>query len=483
VRFFQSIAGVWQWTDYTYTEAGVLVPAVINTPTPGTALSGSVNFDWSGGSGPAQYQLLVGTSGVGSDDLYMTGSTTATSATVSIPANGVTVYARLAQLIDGAWQHTDYVYTESGQLVLAAINSPSPSGVLSGSTETFDWSGGVGPVSYQLLVGTTGVGSDNIFYQANTTATSATVTTLPVNGETVFVRLNQLVDGVWKSTDYNYTESGTLVSAAITSPAAGSTLTGTSVTFSWPGGAGPAGYQLLVGTTGVGSNNLYYSGVTTATSETLNVPAYGVTLFVRLRQEIDGAWQSTDYTYTESGSPTPAVLTAPTTGNLLSGPVTFTWTTGNGPTSYQLLVGTFGVGTDNIYISGSTTLTSESVTIPANGVTVYVRLNQLINGVWQATDYVYTEAGTTVPATLTPASGILSAPVTFSWANGAGPASYQLLVGSTGVGSDNLLMTGSTTATSATLTTLPASGKMVYARLNQRINGVWVSTDYTYTVQ
>jgi hypothetical protein len=28
-----------------------------------------------------------------------------------LPTTGVTVYARLYQLIDGVWQHTDYTYT------------------------------------------------------------------------------------------------------------------------------------------------------------------------------------------------------------------------------------------------------------------------------------------------------------------------------------------------------------------------------------
>jgi hypothetical protein len=56
--------------------------------------------------------LRRGTLGVGSSNLYDSDITTATSATVSLPTNGVTVFARFFQKINGAWQHTDYTYTE-----------------------------------------------------------------------------------------------------------------------------------------------------------------------------------------------------------------------------------------------------------------------------------------------------------------------------------------------------------------------------------
>jgi hypothetical protein len=50
------------------------------------------------------------------------------------------------------------------------------------------------------------------------------------------------------------------------------------------------------------------------------------------------------------------------------------------------------VGSNNLYSSGQTTATSETVTLPINGVKVYARLYQRINGVWQSADTTYTEA-------------------------------------------------------------------------------------------
>jgi hypothetical protein len=81
------------------------------TPSSGT-LSTSQTFTWSNGAGPAEYALWLGTTGAGSSNLYNSFETTQTSATVSIPSNGVTVYGTLRQLISGTWQVTRYTFTE-----------------------------------------------------------------------------------------------------------------------------------------------------------------------------------------------------------------------------------------------------------------------------------------------------------------------------------------------------------------------------------
>ena len=122
-------------------------------------------------------------------------------------------------------------------MVPATITSPVQGSTLTGASVTFNWAGGSGPVEYDLYVGSTGVGSSDVFNSGAVKATSATVT-VPTNGATLYVRLRQLIDAVWQSTDYTYTETGTLVPASITSPAQGSTLTGASVTFNWAGGSG-----------------------------------------------------------------------------------------------------------------------------------------------------------------------------------------------------------------------------------------------------
>jgi hypothetical protein len=480
------IGGVWQYANYTYTEAGA-IPAALISPTPGSVLPGSsVTFTWSAGTGPTAYQLWLGTTGVGSQNLYNSGSTTATSANVTgLPTYGQTIYASLGSLIGGVWQYAYYTYTEAGTPVPAALTSPTPGSTLTGSSVTFAWTGGTGPTAYQLWLGTTGVGSQNLYNSGSTTATSASVTGLPTYGQKVYATLGSLIGGVWQYAYYTYTEAGTPAPASITSPAPGSTLPGSSVTFTWTAGGGPTAYQLWLGTTRVGSQNLYNSGATKATTVTVNsLPTDGVTLFARLWSLLNGTWQSIDYTYTEAGAFAPAALTSPTPGSTLPGSsVTFTWTGGSGPAAYQLWLGTTRVGSQNLYDSGATTATSETVTVPANGAKVYVRLWSEIDGSWQSADYTYTEARP-APGTLTfpqPGSTLTGSSATFTWTGGTGPTAYQLWLGTTRVGSQNLYDSGATKATTVTVNSLPTDGVTVFARLWSKINGTWQSIDYLYT--
>ena len=219
--------------------------------------------------------------------------------------------------------------------------------------------------------------------------------TVPAAGSTLYVRFRQFLGGVWQQADYTYTEAGatTAASAAtITTPTNGSTLTSASATFTWTGGVGVQDYDLIIGTTQAGSANLYDSGVTQATSETVTVPAIGAPLYVTLRQRINGVWQDAYYTYTEWGSPTAATITSPSNGSTLTGSsVTFVWTGGVGVQDYDLTVGTTGVGSANVYDSLVTQATQETVTVPTTGGKLYVRLRQRLNGVWTNSDYVYTE--------------------------------------------------------------------------------------------
>jgi large repetitive protein len=273
----------------------------------------------------------------------------------------------------------------------ATLTSPTPSTLLTSASVTLTWSGGLGVQDYSMVVGTTGVGSGNVYISGVTSATSLTVT-VPTTGATLYVRLRQLLSSVWLSTDYTYTEAGAPIPAAITSPAPGTTLTSASVTFEWPGSNVAKQYQLTVGTTGPTSNDVYSSGVTTATSETVTAPTTGAKLYVSLGQLLSGVWQWTNYTYTEGGAPIPAAITSPTpSSTLTSASVAFEWPGSNVAKQYQLIVGTTGPTSNNVYNSGVITATSETVTVPTTGAKLYVSLGQLLSGVWQWTNYTYTE--------------------------------------------------------------------------------------------
>jgi hypothetical protein len=88
--------------------------AVLTTPTPGTTLSGSsVTFDWQAGTtGATQYYLSIGSTGVGSSNIYNSGWRDVTSwEATGLPTNGETLYVRLSTNFGGTAVHNDYIYT------------------------------------------------------------------------------------------------------------------------------------------------------------------------------------------------------------------------------------------------------------------------------------------------------------------------------------------------------------------------------------
>ncbi len=463
-------------------------PAAMQTPAAGSVLgSSNVSFTWSSGVGVTEYQFILGSTGFGSSNLYASGVTAATTVTVaSVPANAVTVYARLFSKINGVWSSVDYTYVEAGTLTPAAMQIPTAGSVLGSSNVSFTWSSGVGVAEYQFILGSTGVGSSNLYASGVTAATTVTVASIPANAVTVYARLFSKINGVWSSVDYTYLEAGTLTPATMQNPTAGSVLGSSNVSFTWSSGVGVAEYQFILGSTGVGSSNLYASGVTAATTVTVaSIPANAVTVYARLFSKINGVWSSVDYTYLEAGTLTPATMQTPTAGSVLgSSNVSFTWSSGVGVAEYQFILGSTGVGSSNLYASGVTAATTVTVaSIPANAVTVYARLFSKINGVWSSVDYTYTEAGTLTAAVLqTPTAGstLGSSNVSFTWNSGVGVTEYQFVLGSTGVGSSNLYASGITAATTVTVPSILTNAVTVYARLFSKINGVWLSHDYTY---
>jgi hypothetical protein len=113
------------------------------------------------------------------------------------------------------------------------------------------------------------------------------------------VRVYTRVNSGYEYNDYYFYATGTPSKAGITSPAPGGTMTGTSATFKWSAGAGPIEYQLWVSALGVGKNELYNSGATTAHTKTVTgLPITGGKLYVRLYSKVGSTWLYVDYTYT-----------------------------------------------------------------------------------------------------------------------------------------------------------------------------------------
>ena len=375
------------------------VPATLLSPTPGTQLtSTSVTFAWSAGGGVTHYWFNLGTgpSGAAAKNIYSGSPTTATQVTATgLPTNGETVYATLYSSIGGAWVPAVYTFNAYGP---ATLTAPSPSSKLTAST-TFTWAPVPGITNYWLDLGTADAGANtkNIYNSGSITATSATVTGIPQTGETLYATLYTYMAGAWQPIFYTFTAAGTPAPAALTTPAPGSKLTSSSVTFTWSPGEEVTDYWFNLGTgnSGAGAKNLYSGVETTLTSVTASgLPTNGETIYATLYSYIAGAWQPTVYTYTASGSPTPAALITPEpAATITNTTVTFSWSAAIPATYYWFNLGTGSSGSSakNIYSGSSTTASSVTVSgLPRNGETIYATLYSYIDGAWQPIVYTYT---------------------------------------------------------------------------------------------
>jgi len=165
--------------------------------------------------------------------------------------------------------------------------------------------------------------------------------------------------------------------ATIVTPAPGSTLSGTSSTFTWNPGLNASAYWLDVNSSCTGCGGGIFGGNEgLATSQTVTgLPVSGGTIYVRLWTQIAGTWQFNDYTYIAASLGSKASILSPSPGRALSGSsVSCTWSPGTGATAYWLDVGTVQ-GQGNIFGQNVGLVTTQTVNgIPAGGGTIYVRL-------------------------------------------------------------------------------------------------------------
>jgi Matrixin len=234
-------------------------PAQMLSPAAGsTFTSSSVTFTWSAGSATA-YFLFVGNSPHGAD-IYNSGQVTVLSKTVSnIPTDGRTVYVTLGSRVNGSWTTNNYTYK--------AFNSSGTSTPTPTPTAT--------PVPTPTPTPTSTATPTPTPTATPTPTPSATPTPTPATGP-----------------------------AAMISPAPGSTLTSSSVTFSWSAGSATA-YFLLVGNSLHGAD-IYNSGQVTVFSKTVNnTPTDGRTIYVTLGSQVNGSWTTNNYTYTAFNSSAP----------------------------------------------------------------------------------------------------------------------------------------------------------------------------------
>jgi hypothetical protein len=441
--------------------------------------SSSVTFTWDAGVRATAYWLDVSVVRGGGEIFsgYMGASRAYT--VNNVPLGQGTIWVRVRSLIDGAYQSEDASFSTITPQP-AQLTAPAAGATLAQNTQTFSWDEGLGVSGYWLDVGTTR-GSNDIYQGYQGQSHSATISGIPLTGSLVWVRLRSLINGQYQAVDRSF---GTLTATAahITSPAAGSTLTGSTQTFTWGGGVGVSYYWVNVGTT-QGDYSLYSNYVGNTSAVTVSgLPINGQPIWVRLMSNINGTYRIVDHQFT-AATPTPARVTSPTAGSTLAGETQlFTWSGGVGVSYYWVNVGT-APGDYSLYSNyvGNTTGVRVSG-LPIDGRQIWVRLMSNIGGTYHIVDQMFT-AATPGPARIaSPAVGSVLSGATqmFTWNPGVGAQYYWVNVGRTQGGYELYSnYVGNTTAVQ--VAGLPIDGGPVWVRLMSYINGSYQWVDHRFT--
>ncbi len=480
--------------DYCGNTVNILLtsggPAQITTPTPGSTFTGSsVTFQWTSSPSATAYSLVVGST-PGGNQYYSSGNlpTTTHSATVTtLPTDGSTVYVTLSSLIGGQWVAKSYTYTAYNSAnAKGVLTTPPPGTILTDSTVYFGWTAGQGATSYRLDAGST-PGGTQYFQSPNLgNVLNVLVTTLPVDGSTVYVTLWSLVNGTWLSNQYAYTAfNREAAKGVLTTPPPGSTLPGNTVTFGWNTGVGAMGFRLDVGSAPLGTQYFQSGNLGLVPTVTVNtIPVDGSTVYVTLWTLVNGTWLNNQYTYPASS--VLGIITSPSPGAQFPGTtVTFTWDPGSAATAYRLDAGKTPGGRQ--YFSSQNLGNVLTVTVsglPSDSSLVYVRLWSLVGGKWLSNSYTYTAwdgaLGQAILTSPPPGSQFTGTAVTFGWTQGTGATGYRMNIGST-PGAHDYYSSHVISTQTVTVSNLPSDTSLVYVTLFTQIGGNWYSRTYTYT--
>ncbi|CAL2075790.1 T9SS type A sorting domain-containing protein [Tenacibaculum sp. 190524A02b] len=425
--------------------------ASITSPVPSSTLTGpnsSVIFTIDPGTGgvPDLYDILIGTTGVGSTNVRSSFTFTGTTRTVQLPTSGETLYVRLWWRIGGIWSSADYTYTAFTLNGKAEMTSPTVPNGITGASATFMWSQNSAD-QYDLKVGTSP--GDNTYggsFQSDSSVTSQTISVLPTDGtSSIYVRLWSRVGGEWAYIDYVYTAATVAGKAEMTSPTTPNGITGASATFMWNQNSAEQ-YDLKVGTSP--GNNAYggsYQSDSSITSETVSgLPTDGTsTIYVRLWSRISGQWSYNDYTYTAA------------TVSGWDGSTSSDWTDGT-----NWAGNTAPTTGDNIAITtaGTSPIIGTATNAEVNGATIEASSSLNIQGSLTVNDD-FTNNGT---VTMTSTAG----------------ASASLLVKGTSSGTVTYER-GGLVANEWSIITAPVSGQSIKEFVENAANGIRINTTAT----
>ena len=229
---------------------------------------------------------------VGTHDVVNTPEIQATSyqPTAPLPA-GQLLYARMWAEVGGVWRSVDSTFTTAST---ATLTSPANGATGVSPVQTFQWTSVPNVQAYVLWLGTT-VGTHDVVNTPEMQPTSYQPAAPLPAGQLLYARMWAEVGGVWRSVDSTFTTAST---ATLTSPANGATNVSPLQTLQWTSVPSVQAYVLWVGTT-VGTHDVVNTPEMQPTSYQPAAPLpAGQLLYARMWAEVGGVWRSTDSTFT-----------------------------------------------------------------------------------------------------------------------------------------------------------------------------------------
>ena len=437
--------------------------AVLTHPAEAEVIREPLTFTWTEAIDAQAYFLWVG-SKPGQRDLFQSGETLRTSVSAQgLPRNQV-LFARISTKVANTWLHQDSTFSVVAPATLA---NPTDRAFVDALTE-LRWEPADHAEAYRISVGSA-PGATDYFTSGETTATSVP---LPADRlpffQTLHTRLETKVLGHWFPQDGSFM---LVRPASLSRPVDGGDL-GVDGKFAWQAVAQADGYFLYIGTK-PGALDVYQSGETKLTSISLSKLPVNRTLYARLNTKFHDQWHYRDSTLAVIA---PAVLRQPKNGDIHEQLPELAWDPVDRAEAYRIRIGT-APGSSDCFASGETSHTSllppSSLSLPFNQP-LHVRLETKIQGQWHATSSVFSLVK---PAVLTSpaADGILATDRKFSWAPVPHSEGYFLFIGSLPGGRD-IYQSGETQLTAVAPSNLPIN-RVLYARLNTKITGHWISQD------
>ena len=188
-----------------------LQPPLASTAHAATNVTSSgLTGNWSSVSGATGYRLDVSTSS--SFSSYVSGYRNLDVGNVfsrsvsGLSASTAYHYRVRAYNAAGISGNSNVIGVTTTSITPAQMLSPTqgpPGWTFTSSTVTFSWSAGVNVTEYYLYVGNS-IGASDIYRASQGLNHSHTVSNIPTDGRTIYVRLLSKINGVWRSIDYTY---------------------------------------------------------------------------------------------------------------------------------------------------------------------------------------------------------------------------------------------------------------------------------------